>query len=315
MNLTEHSEPEGAPELPWTGERFIPGHGGEALGLEHEHRYEFVRRYSSGRRVLDLGCGHGYGSAILSAAGATAVVAADVAIEAVNRTVRGAPAVRGLVTSAMQLPIRSESFDLVVCMEVIEHVADPSSLVREARRVLGGDGIFVVSTPNKSVYNSPGLSPNPFHISEMELAEFRTLLEDEFGFVDLFAQRVVSASLLWPVDRRVPPSGELLSEPSAPPYVVAICSKRPVEVPGWSSYTRWTNEAADREEGARAYISELEATIAALAEANSAAAAREAAAGVQLKTDFEQIIELRSALDRLSNPAGLNAETSAAEAR
>ena len=51
--------------LTFTGERFVPGIEGEIV-YEHVHRYAFARRYAAGRRVLDVACGEGYGSAILA---------------------------------------------------------------------------------------------------------------------------------------------------------------------------------------------------------------------------------------------------------
>src|SRR4029450_12344424 len=50
----------------FTGERFVPGLGGTRLAYEHLHRYAFARQFVSGRRVLDLGCGLGYGAELLA---------------------------------------------------------------------------------------------------------------------------------------------------------------------------------------------------------------------------------------------------------
>jgi 2-polyprenyl-3-methyl-5-hydroxy-6-metoxy-1,4-benzoquinol methylase len=102
--------------LPWTGERFIPGHGGQALALEHLHRYELAQGLCHGLTVLDLGCGEGYGSSGLIASGAESVVSVDLAHEAVFNTLHAhtnTPS-GGVVTDAMALPFRSGAFDVVV---------------------------------------------------------------------------------------------------------------------------------------------------------------------------------------------------------
>jgi len=67
----------------FTGERVIPGEVDIDLMNEHLARYTFAARLARGKRVLDAGCGAGYGSAELAQA-AHDVVGIDCAIEAVN---------------------------------------------------------------------------------------------------------------------------------------------------------------------------------------------------------------------------------------
>jgi len=52
-------------DLEFTGERFVPGTHGE-IWVEHWHRYHFAARWARGKRVLDVACGEGYGSAVLA---------------------------------------------------------------------------------------------------------------------------------------------------------------------------------------------------------------------------------------------------------
>jgi 2-polyprenyl-3-methyl-5-hydroxy-6-metoxy-1,4-benzoquinol methylase len=69
-------------ELPFTGERFVPGTKGE-IWIEHWHRYHFASRWVAGKRVLDVACGEGYGAALLArrAAHVTGVDLSAAAIE------------------------------------------------------------------------------------------------------------------------------------------------------------------------------------------------------------------------------------------
>src|SRR5215208_5162062 len=67
----------------FTGERVIPGQVDIDLLNEHMARYAFAARLASGKRVLDAGCGAGYGSAELAHAAQT-VVGIDVAAEAMD---------------------------------------------------------------------------------------------------------------------------------------------------------------------------------------------------------------------------------------
>src|SRR3990170_6668484 len=50
--------------------------------------------------------------------------------------------------NALVLPIKDDTFDVVVATAIIEHVSEPIQLIREASRVLRGNGIFIVTTPH-----------------------------------------------------------------------------------------------------------------------------------------------------------------------
>jgi 2-polyprenyl-3-methyl-5-hydroxy-6-metoxy-1,4-benzoquinol methylase len=98
-------------------------------------------------RVLDLGCGAGYFSALAAASGAI-VTGADVAQEALRRAHAANPGIHfELVPFDGLLPFDDTSFDLVWASEVIEHVADTANWLSEVRRVLVPGGAVVITTP------------------------------------------------------------------------------------------------------------------------------------------------------------------------
>ena len=125
----------------FTGERLVPGEVDVDLLNEHLARYAFAARLSRGKRVLDAGCGAGYGSAEL-AASAVSVVGVDVAPEAVAFATAHyqLPNLRFELASCTALPHSPGSFDLVAAFEVIEHLADWRGFLAEARRVLSPNG-------------------------------------------------------------------------------------------------------------------------------------------------------------------------------
>src|SRR5207245_7720927 len=95
--------------------------------------------------VLDLGCGRGgvvelFWRNVKLAAG----LDPDVSSLAEHRA-HNMPVVRG---RGEQLPFAGESFDLVVCIWVLEHLRSPEAVLREVRRVLRPGGHFVFLTPN-----------------------------------------------------------------------------------------------------------------------------------------------------------------------
>ena len=137
----------------FTGERVIPGQVNDDLWAEHIARYAFAARLSDEARVLDIGCGAGYGTAELAqrALSATGVdISSDAIVYAAEHY--PIPNARFLAASATAIPFPSASFDLITAFEVIEHLDNWHELLMEARRVLHPNGMFLVSTPNKLYY-------------------------------------------------------------------------------------------------------------------------------------------------------------------
>lgn len=226
--------------LEWTGERFIPGEGGTDIRYEHTHRYSAVRKLVSGLRVLDVGSGEGYGSAILAGT-AREVVGVDIDAESVRHastTHHSQPNLKYLHIQPGALPFENDEFDSIVCFEVIEHLASPESLLPELARVLKPSGSLFISTPNKRLYSDARNYRNEFHLREFYVDEFREFLRTEFRHVNFFAQRLLATSFIWNIDRplaaqelnavaEVVPTATGANSVSEiePMYVVAVCSQ------------------------------------------------------------------------------------------
>ncbi len=217
----------------FTGERLIPGQVDVDLLNEHMARYTFAARLAHGKRVLDAGCGAGYGAAELAAV-AQSVVGLDCAREAVGFAHEHylRPNLRFEQGSCTALPHRDRCFDLVVAFEVIEHLEEWRGFLAEAGRVLAESGQFIVSTPNRLYYTeSRGADgANPFHVHEFAFDEFRDELRRVFGCVTLFLENHIEGVTFQPqepgtgVDVRVD-AGEPAPDDSH--FFVAICGHRP----------------------------------------------------------------------------------------
>lgn len=218
------------------------------IAYEHLHRYAICRESVTGKRVLDLACGTGYGSALLAQAGAE-VTGIDISPEAIRKAKsRYGANINFIIADCYDLPFANGSFDVVVANEMIEHVEDHDGLIKEAVRVLTDDGLFLVSTPNKPIYNRYK-APNVFHVSEMEVGQFRRLLKRHFREVHLTATRMALVSVGYEFDGPSNMSNMAaasiyhmaVGDNSAPivdhgelwlndaEYVLAACSQKPID--------------------------------------------------------------------------------------
>ncbi len=176
-------------------ERFAPEQDrGRLIEAEHVSRYRWAAAAAAGRRVLDAGCGTAYGARLLAEGGAREVLGVDIAqavLEAVAPTMP--ESVRLAPGDVRALDLQDGSFDLVVCFEVIEHVADPAAVLDELVRVLAPGGLLLISSPNRGVYPAG----NPHHLHEYSPAELEAELSARLASVALLRQRdyIVSAVL------------------------------------------------------------------------------------------------------------------------
>jgi ubiquinone/menaquinone biosynthesis C-methylase UbiE len=172
--------------LEYTGERMIPEAADGSTFWEHVQRYRFALPYLQQRRVLDIACGEGYGTAAIAAGGAAETVGVDISPESCAH----ATAKYGIdarVGSAESIPLPSASQDAIVSFETIEHLQSPDLFLNECHRVLTPGGRLIISTPNRPVYHQH--SPhNAYHHHEMTLHEFKLALQQKFEILALFGQ-------------------------------------------------------------------------------------------------------------------------------
>jgi GT2 family glycosyltransferase/2-polyprenyl-3-methyl-5-hydroxy-6-metoxy-1,4-benzoquinol methylase len=229
--------------MDFTGERFVPEVEGD-IKLEHVHRYLAVRGMARGKRVLDIACGEGYGSKILSAEAAS-VVGVDVD----DAAVRHATAtytdinIRFLRGDIVAIPLGDASVDLVVSFETLEHLTDHRTMMLEIKRVLAPGGVLVVSSPDKREYSDLPNYRNPYHLRELYLSEFRALLAAHFAQHALYGQRVHYASILAPAEARPvsfigyreDASGDVVEGTGLPNAVYLLAVASDAELPDLSS--------------------------------------------------------------------------------
>lgn len=111
----------------------------------------------AGQDVLDLGCAGGFMAEALAGLGAR-VTGIDPAARAIEAA-RSHAAASGLditynVGVGEALPYPDQSFDIVVCVDVLEHVADLDKVLAEIERTLRPGGVFLYDTINRNFVSS-----------------------------------------------------------------------------------------------------------------------------------------------------------------
>ncbi len=154
----------------------------------HIERYRFARRFTKNKTVLDVACGVGYGSAILTSAASYQGVDLDEGAVRKAQELYGSSErcvfTQGNACHIEQL-FNPGSFDRVISFETIEHFPEYHEFLDAVFAVLAPGGEFIVSTPNREITNAgKSLSDAPkwdHHTQEWILSEFLSLLR-EHGF-------------------------------------------------------------------------------------------------------------------------------------
>ncbi len=123
----------------------------------HDNRFPdrlqslIARAVTPGSRVLDAGCGDGLKYGVWLAGLAGEYQGVDIAANAVAAaTDRGLEATR--VDDVTQLPFEDDTFDVCVCIEVLEHLMFPLECAHELRRVLKPGGTLIATVPNTAYW-------------------------------------------------------------------------------------------------------------------------------------------------------------------
>jgi SAM-dependent methyltransferase len=184
----QQDQPPGVPPLELTGERTLPDVPAENYWFQrHLAVYEWIGARIAGVRVIDMACGEGYGSEVLSRSAAS-VLGLDANPEAheharLRYRRQNLEFDRGMVENYGE----PSSYDAVVFLQTIEHVQDPAGVLRHFRDLLAPGGVAYVSTPNVLTLAPRGeaRSGNPWHVREYRAEEFRELCESVFERVEL----------------------------------------------------------------------------------------------------------------------------------
>ncbi len=176
-----------------TGERMIVEHYQSSIEDRviysmHMATYRFAETFARGKRVLDCGCGSGYGAARI-AESAREVQGVDVDDAAIAHA-RASFLRPNLAFSRLDppdlLPFPDQSFETVLSFQVLEHVSDVARYLSEIRRVLAPSGCLVLATPDRRRRLLPFQKPwNRWHVREYGPGALRAALSGFFPDVEI----------------------------------------------------------------------------------------------------------------------------------
>ncbi|HTK81406.1 MAG TPA: methyltransferase domain-containing protein [Bacteroidota bacterium] len=177
----------------------IPQLSDPLLAVEHYHRYLYALRFVTGKRVLDVGCGDGYGAAFLSLA-ASEVLGVDVSESAIQQArqkyVEFSNA-RFEAANCVDMRLVEQPFDVITCYQTFEHL-DGEEQVRcmeSMKNVLAPKGIIVASTRDRSAQTSSPSAPGLKH--QLSAVEFYEFLKRYFKNVIFVGQKPLMLSAMW----------------------------------------------------------------------------------------------------------------------
>lgn len=174
--------------LALTGERTLPGIWHENYWFRrHEAAYQALAPFCRHARVLEAGCGEGYGADLLARTAGACVLALDLDAASIAHVSRRYPSVRAVCADLQRLPVRDGAVEVVATLQVVEHLWDQRGFVAECARVLRPAGTLLLTTPNRLTFSPGRTTPvNPFHTREFAPDELVALLAPRFAVTRLY---------------------------------------------------------------------------------------------------------------------------------
>lgn len=178
--------------ISFTRERYTPEdfESKDHMSQMHWSRYKFTIPFVNEKKVMDIACGEGYGSNMLSK-NSSEVVGIDIDSKSIEHAKNKYKKnnLNFYVGSVERIENQNELFDVVVSFETIEHVklSLQKKFLSEVARILKPSGIFIVSTPDKDV---GGEGHNEFHVHELNKPEFFKMLNEHFKEVEFYGQDI-----------------------------------------------------------------------------------------------------------------------------
>lgn len=161
----------------------------------HSRRFNEIKKIIGDEKfktMLDVGCHSGKFTHELSKkTPKTKIYGIDISKEAINYAKKSYKNISFKVAEAKKLPFKNASFDLVTCLEVMEHIEKPNLVLKEIKRVIEDNGKIIILVPSENllfkliwflwIHFGPGNVWNHTHINQFTNFSLDKLLK-RLGF-------------------------------------------------------------------------------------------------------------------------------------
>lgn len=187
MNIKEVEEDFDTRYVDYLGARY------SLSGACHLARYYWVKKYVKGKKVLDAGCGSGYGDNIL-AKEAKKIVGIDISEKAIlyARKKYSRSNISFLVGDLTKKIDLSERFDVIISFDVLEHIKNADRYIKALVNYLDDNGTLIIETPNALVQKIYSVGDNPFHFKEYSPKELKDLVSPYFDEVEFVGHTIIN---------------------------------------------------------------------------------------------------------------------------
>ncbi|HIH96832.1 MAG TPA: glycosyltransferase [Thermoplasmata archaeon] len=191
-------------------------------------RYAFANTYVKGKTVLDVPCGVGWGTSLLNA---KSLIGIDISQEAIDYGKKHYPGIEFLTGDMANIPLSDKSIDVIVCLEGFEHVRKDVGLkfLKEAVRVLGNDGLLVMTCP--VILPEGKHSGNPYHLHEPAIHDFERVLKNKFEVLKLEIVRAPDGHVAYFVGKKKQPMIRVEGITETKKHVLLTTSTAPSQSP------------------------------------------------------------------------------------
>lgn len=107
-----------------------------------------IKQVDFGKKILDIGCCQGTLGKYLKKHKKATVFGIDISDKAIKKAKKNLDKAYVLNVETDIFPFAKKSFDIIICADILEHLYNPTSVLKKLKLYLKSDGIFVLSVPN-----------------------------------------------------------------------------------------------------------------------------------------------------------------------